>query len=59
MFESDSEEFLGFESGNDGETGPEADEATLRLFISDTEEEDFAGFSSQEEGQDEDDDWLS
>ncbi|KAJ8405574.1 hypothetical protein AAFF_G00315540 [Aldrovandia affinis] len=41
----DEEEFFGFERDNEGETGRVADEATLRLFVSDTEEEDFGGFS--------------
>ena len=31
-----------------------ADEATLSLFVSDTEDEDFGGFSTQEEDGDED-----
>lgn len=30
-----------------------ADEATLSLFVSDTEDEDFGGFSTQEEDEDE------
>ncbi|KAJ8410039.1 hypothetical protein AAFF_G00210800 [Aldrovandia affinis] len=53
-FDTDEEEFFGFERDNEGETGRVADEATLRLFVSDTEEEDFGGFSTQEEDEDED-----
>ena len=54
MFDSDTdnEEFFGFESDNEGETGRVADEATLRLLVSHTEEEDFGGFSAQEEEDD-------
>ncbi|KAJ8405575.1 hypothetical protein AAFF_G00315550 [Aldrovandia affinis] len=48
----DEEEFFGFERDNEGETGRVA--GTLRLFVSDTEEEDFGGFSTQEEDEDED-----
>lgn len=50
----DKEEFIGFES-DEGETGRVADEAILRLFLSDTEDEDFGGFSTQEEDDHEDD----
>ena len=52
MFDSDTdeEEFVGFESDNEGE----GDEAILGLFVSDTEEEDFVGFSTEEEDEDED-----
>ncbi|KAK6297649.1 hypothetical protein J4Q44_G00322320 [Coregonus suidteri] len=55
LFDSDSdeEEFVGFESVNEGERRV-ADEATLSLFVSDTEDEDFGGFSTQEEDGDED-----
>ncbi|KAI4824306.1 hypothetical protein KUCAC02_012829 [Chaenocephalus aceratus] len=55
LFDSDSyeEEFVGFESDNEGERRV-ADEATLSLFVSDTEDEDFGGFSTQEEDEDED-----
>ena len=55
LFDSDSdeEEFVGFDSDNEGERRV-ADEATLSLFVSDTEDEDFGGFSTQEEDGDED-----
>ena len=55
LFDSDSdeEEFVGFDSHNEGDRGV-ADEATLSLFVSDTEDEDFGGFSTQEEDGDED-----
>ena len=46
-------EFVGFESDNEGERRV-ADEATLSLFVSDTEDEDFGGFSTLEEDEDED-----
>ena len=55
LFDSDSdeEEFVGFDSDNEGERRV-ADEATLSLFVSDTEDEDFGGFSTQEEDGDDD-----
>ncbi|KAI4814369.1 hypothetical protein KUCAC02_003565 [Chaenocephalus aceratus] len=47
LFDSDSdeEEFVGFESDNEGERRV-ANEATLSLFVSDTEDEDFGSFST-------------
>ena len=51
--DSDEEEFVGFDSDNEGERRV-ADEATLSLFVSNTEDEDFGGFSTQEEDGDED-----
>lgn len=43
-------QYFGFESDNNGERV--ADEAILGLFVSDTDEEDFGGFSTQEEDDD-------
>ena len=55
LFDSDSdkEEFVGFESDYEGVRSV-ADKATLSLFVSDTEDGDFGGFSTQEEDVDED-----
>ena len=58
MFESDSddeEEFLGF-SDDEAAAGTVVDEAILALFHSDTEEEDFCGFSSHDEDENEEED---
>ena len=44
--ESDSE------SDNERETEKVCDEVILRLFNSDTEDDDFSGFSAQEEDED-------
>ena len=40
------------ESDNERETGKVCDEVMLGLFNSDTEEDDFSGFSAQEEDKD-------
>lgn len=52
--DGDEEEVFGFESENEGETGRVTDEAIVRLFISDTEEEEFGGFRTHGEVEDED-----
>ena len=48
--EEEEEEFVDFESDMKVERLP--DEAILGLFVSDTDEEDFGGFSMQEEDDD-------
>lgn len=54
MFDSDTdnEDFFGFESNNEGEKQRVDDEAIRSLFVSDTGEEVFGGFSAQEEEKD-------
>ena len=42
------------ETNNKRETVKVSDEVILRLFKSDTEEDDFSGFSAQEEDEDSD-----